>query len=82
MEIDHKRHLTFPLRLPVSVRDTATELAHRDGVSLNHFISLAVAEKISRLEQGMITDRQTGHPKTAHAPGQPLVLNHPSLRRA
>ena len=82
MDIDHKKHLTFPLRLPVSVRDTATELAHKDGVSLNHFISLAVAEKISRLEQGMITDRHTGHLHSTHPAGQPLVLNHPSLRRA
>ena len=49
MDCDHKRHLTFPLRLPSSMRDAANVIAHQDGISLNHFISLAVAEKISRL---------------------------------
>jgi hypothetical protein len=29
----------------------ATDIAVKDGVSLNHFISLAVAEKIARLER-------------------------------
>jgi hypothetical protein len=40
----------FPLRLAKSLKDTAGLFARRDGVSLNHFINLAVAEKISRLE--------------------------------
>jgi hypothetical protein len=43
-------HRQFPLRLPKSLRATAKELADKEGVSLNHFISLAVAEKISRVE--------------------------------
>ncbi len=51
MDVDRKRHLSFPLRLPSSLKESANGLAQRDGVSLNHFISLAVAEKISRLEQ-------------------------------
>jgi hypothetical protein len=34
----------------VSLRERAKILAAQAGVSLNHFISLAVAEKISRLE--------------------------------
>lgn len=50
MMIDEKRRMIFPLRLAVSLKDMACILAHKDGVSLNHFISLAVAEKISRLE--------------------------------
>jgi HicB family len=41
---------SFPLRLAKSLREVASTLAQRDGVSLNHFINLAVAEKISRLE--------------------------------
>lgn len=56
MDSDQKRHLTFPLRLPTSLRDHAHELAQRDGISLNHFISLAVAEKISRQEQFELHD--------------------------
>jgi hypothetical protein len=50
MNREEKRAMTYPLRLAASLRDTASDLAQRDGVSLNHFISLAVAEKISRLE--------------------------------
>lgn len=32
------------------MRQQANDLAHSEGLSLNHFISLAVAEKISRME--------------------------------
>jgi hypothetical protein len=45
-----RHHSQFPLRLPKSLRETAKELASKEGISLNHFISLAVAEKISRVE--------------------------------
>jgi hypothetical protein len=47
---DERHPSTFPLRLAGSLRNAAHDLAAQDGVSLNHFISLAVAEKISRLE--------------------------------
>jgi predicted HicB family RNase H-like nuclease len=47
------RRVSFPLRLAKSLREHARYLASEDGVSLNHFISLAIAEKISRVE----TDR-------------------------
>ena len=42
---------SFPLRLAHSLREMASMVARRDGVSLNHFIGLAVAEKVSRLEK-------------------------------
>ena len=35
----------------------ANLFAQRDGVSLNHFISIAVAEKISRLQQDALTEQ-------------------------
>ncbi|HXP07136.1 MAG TPA: toxin-antitoxin system HicB family antitoxin [Acidobacteriaceae bacterium] len=38
----------FPLRLAKSLREAANAMALQQGVSLNHFISLALAEKISR----------------------------------
>jgi hypothetical protein len=41
----------FLLRLPTSVSDTAKQIADQEGVSLNQFISIAVAEKIIRVEQ-------------------------------
>ena len=46
-----KRKLCFLLRSPAFVRNQATRIAQEDGTSLNHFISLAVAEKISRMNQ-------------------------------
>jgi predicted HicB family RNase H-like nuclease len=41
----------FPLRLARSLREAADQMARREGISLNHFISLAVAEKVSRVGQ-------------------------------
>ena len=45
-----KERISYPLRLTRPVRDRARLLAAQEGVSLNHFISVAVAEKVSRLE--------------------------------
>jgi hypothetical protein len=50
--------MTYPLRLAASLRDMASQLAQTDGVSLNHFISLAVAEKISRLESETLNEQK------------------------
>ena len=52
MTQEHKRHQSFPLRLPLKIWQRANDLVDREGLSLNHFIGLAVAEKISRLDQG------------------------------
>jgi hypothetical protein len=41
----------IPLRLPRSLKAAAAFMADREGISLNHFISLAVAEKVSRIQQ-------------------------------
>lgn len=41
---------SFPLRMPKSTREQAIEMATREGISLNQFVSMAVAEKIVRLE--------------------------------
>lgn len=41
---------TYPLRLPKSLKEEVAKMAKRDGTSLNQFISMAVAEKISALE--------------------------------
>jgi hypothetical protein len=40
---------TIRLRLPASLHDTVRELAKREHVSMNQFITLALAEKISAL---------------------------------
>lgn len=40
---------TLSLRLPDSLHRKAKDLAERDGVSINQFVTLAVAEKLSAL---------------------------------
>jgi hypothetical protein len=40
---------TISLRLPNSLHDTVRELAKKEDVSINQFITLALAEKISAL---------------------------------
>ena len=41
---------TYPLRLPKSLKENVAKVAKRDGTSINQFIAIAVAEKISALE--------------------------------
>jgi hypothetical protein len=40
---------TLSLRLPDYLHDHVRELAQREGISINQFITLAVAEKMSAL---------------------------------
>jgi hypothetical protein len=80
MNLDDKRRMTYPLRLAASMRDMASHLAQKDGVSLNHFISLAVAEKISRLESETLNEHKIliRQQKLAAASG---VINSSLYRR-
>ena len=41
---------SYPLKLPASVKAAATRLAKEDGVSLNQWISVAIAQKIGVVE--------------------------------
>lgn len=41
---------SYPLKLPLSVKKAAQRLAKEDGVSLNQWIAVAVAEKIGVVE--------------------------------
>ncbi len=40
----------YPLRLPKSLKDQVAKVAKRDNTSINQFIAIAVAEKVSALE--------------------------------
>lgn len=40
----------YPLKLPVSVKEAAARLAKEDGVSLNQWIAVAIAQKIGVVE--------------------------------
>jgi len=41
---------TYPLRLPRSIRAGVDRVSKREGVSVNQFVSIAVAEKLAMLE--------------------------------
>lgn len=41
---------TYPLKLPVSIKRAAQRLAKEDGVSLNQWIAVAVAQKVGVTE--------------------------------
>ena len=41
---------TYPLRLPKSLKDAVELASRKDGTSMNQFVAMAVAEKISALE--------------------------------
>lgn len=41
---------TYPLKLPTSIKEAAARLAKEDGVSLNQWIAVAVAEKVGAVE--------------------------------
>ena len=41
---------TIPVKLPPSLGNAARKLAEEDGITLNQWVSLAVAQKISSVE--------------------------------
>jgi hypothetical protein len=42
--------MTYPLRLPRSVKSAVERQSKEDGTSINEFVSTAVAEKLSALQ--------------------------------
>ena len=41
---------TYPLRLPRSLKEAVERLSRQDGTSINQFVVMATAEKVSALE--------------------------------
>ena len=41
---------TYPLRLPRSLRTGVERFSKQDGISINQFVSIAVAEKLAMLQ--------------------------------
>lgn len=50
--------MSYPLKLPTSIKLAAQRFAREDGVSLNQWISVAVAEKIGSVETAATFFRQ------------------------
>jgi hypothetical protein len=45
-----KKTRTYALRLPQSLKDSVERLSRQDGTSINQFVAMAVAEKVSALQ--------------------------------
>ena len=45
---------SYPLKLPASVKEAAARLAKEDGVSLNQWIAVAIAQKIGVVETASV----------------------------
>ena len=45
-----KKTSTIPLRLPASLKEAAAAISREEGTSLNQFVAVAVAEKVSALK--------------------------------
>jgi hypothetical protein len=49
---------TYPLRLPRSIRTGVEQFSKQDGISINQFVSMAVAEKLAMLQaEGYFAER-------------------------
>ncbi|MBV9633763.1 MAG: pilus assembly protein HicB [Methylobacteriaceae bacterium] len=58
--------ISYPLKLPASIKLAAQRLAREDGVSLNQWIAVAVAQKIGAVETAAdFLKRQAGDAKPA-----------------
>jgi len=67
----------FPLRLMPTVRKGAENFSRKEGVSLNQFINVAVAEKLAHLEhEEWITRRRKVTPDLINK--GLAALNHPT----
>ncbi len=65
---------TLSLRLPDSLHRNLKQAAEADGISVNHFISLAVAEKLSAIQTiDLISERAKGASRSAFLHAMSLV---------
>lgn len=53
-----KNVASYPLRLPRSLKAAAERLAREEGTSLNQFVAMAVAEKVSALETAAFFEKR------------------------
>ena len=77
---------TYPLKLPLSIKKAAQRLAKEDGVSLNQWIAVAVAEKVGVVETAAEffkrrAGRATGERLLKFLRGAPRVVPEPQDRK-
>lgn len=54
------RSATYALRLPVSLKANLAQVAEDEGISINQFITLAVAEKLAVMETARFFGERAG----------------------
>ena len=54
------QNATYPLRLPKSVKAAAEALAREEGISMNQFVSTAVAEKLVAMKTAAFFSERRG----------------------
>ena len=79
MQVNPKKNTSskFPLRLMPSVRKGAEAFSQREGVSLNQFINVALAEKLAHLQHDEWLARRP-QPTAAKIARALEVLDHPT----
>jgi HicB family len=60
MALEYKGKAAFPLRLPKTTSERVKVMAAAEGISVNHFIMLAVTEKITQFDGKTGINGQTG----------------------
>ena len=45
-----KQTSTYPLRLPTSLKAAVSDISREEGISIDQFVALAVAEKVSAMK--------------------------------
>jgi HicB family len=69
---------TYPLKLPASIKAAAARLAKEDGVSLNQWITAAVAQKIGAVETAAdFIKRRAGNARPENLKG--VLANAPDV---
>jgi len=53
-----KQVTTYPLRLPRSIKEAVARIAKQEGTSINQFVVMAVAEKLSALETAAFFEKR------------------------
>lgn len=66
--------VSYPLKLPASLKAAAARLGREDGVSLNQWIATAVAQKVGAVETAAEFLRRRAGPATGAGLGH--LLDH------
>jgi hypothetical protein len=69
---------TFPLRLPVSLKNALESISERDGTSMNQFLVIAAAEKIAAMQtEEFFAERRKNAARAASRRGRTMRSNKP-----